>query len=148
MNHKRGFTVIESVIYVFIMSILMFIMISVFTFAYKNYIEILNKGLSLNYIEQYFLSLDNLITEGSIEAFDKDTQAFYIYRNNDLVEADAKRINKIKDKLIVTSFCGNTYQSTYNTLIEDVADFEVVLKGNIYYIVLNMKDGRKIIRSV
>ncbi|WP_244835343.1 hypothetical protein [Clostridium sp. BJN0001] len=148
MNRKNGFTVIETTVYVFITSLLMFIGISVFVFLYKNYLKVVNKVMLCNYIEQYFLSIDNMITEGSVKSLDKDSSAFFINRDTDLTEANGKRINKMHDKLIVTSCAGSRYLKTYNTLIEGIDNFEVILKGKVYYLIISMKDGRKIIRSV
>ncbi|GAA0075942.1 hypothetical protein UT300005_03200 [Clostridium sp. CTA-5] len=143
---KKGFTIIESMVYIFLTTLILLEGIKCITNFYKGYID--NKNISIAYDEMqtFYLNLDSVLKEDEKENIEVHNDYLLIYRN---VESDlkSKMITKEKNSLVVKYFEGEN-QKGKNTLLLNVRDFKVVKKENLIYTIIIDKDGKEFIRCL
>ncbi|SFC96408.1 competence type IV pilus minor pilin ComGF [Clostridium uliginosum] len=146
MRKEKGFTIIESIIYIFLTTIILFEGISMVSVIYKGYIE--NESISINYndMQSFYINLDSILKEEDIEDVEVGDGYLLISRNMDST-LKSKKIIKDKDCVVVKYLCGN-YEVGTNVLLLKVSDFKVVNKENLIYIIVTDKNGEDFIRCL
>lgn len=64
---KSGFTILESIIYIFLSTMIIAEGLNLFMPMYKTYLEIKNKSIRSNEYENFYINLNNIISEGAID---------------------------------------------------------------------------------
>jgi hypothetical protein len=147
-DHKKkyGFTIIESLVYIFLTTIILVEGISLYVSMYKSYME--NKAITIKYnnYQNFYINLDNIISEGNIEG---------ITANNDniIFSKDLKSENLIKEIKanegeIGVKYLRNGATETINTMLAGVDRFEVKTKGKLIYLIIYDEDGKEFIRCI
>lgn len=151
---KKGFTMIECMGYIFISSILAFVIMALTVDVYKYSIE-RNKIIKredeidraiLN-LKKIFSEIDNtnyIVKNNNIEII-KEIQSNENVDNNETIEVKSKRFEVISNNLYVKYYSYNKYTKewkykTSNMILDNVQDFKVYKKDKLIYIGLKVDD--------
>lgn len=143
---NRGFTIIESLVYIFLTTMILVEGINIFVYMYKSYME--NAALSIKYnnCQNFFTSLDNIISEGGLEEI--------IVNDNYIIFSKSKKSNlpdktiKAFDGEIVVKYTKGNVTQTINIMLENIDNIEVKKKGKLIYFEVRDKEGKEFIRCI
>ncbi|AOR23924.1 competence type IV pilus minor pilin ComGF [Clostridium taeniosporum] len=140
---KKGFTIIESIVYIFFVTIILFIGTNLIFDNYKFYIKSKETSKMYNKMQNFYINLDSILNKDTIREVEFDEKNLVLYRYKDTVLI-SKNIQNDKDAL------GAKYpeRKSPNILLKEVEDFKVIKKGNLIYIEILDKSGRKFIRCI
>ena len=148
INYKKklGFTIIESLVYIFLTTIILVEGISLYVLMYKSYIE--TKGINVKYnnYQNFYINFDNIISEGNIEKIAVNDNSI-IFSKDDKSENLNKIIKANQGKIMVKYIRYGTTE-TINTMLEDIDKFEVKTKGKLIYLIIYDKEGKEFIRCI
>lgn len=152
MKYKKGFSLIETLVYLVILTITMIISTSIFTNTLYVYKKAINKNLDINSINEGFLSISKISRE-------KDTELIRVYENNIIFyknigcnQKTLKVLKKSNNNLIIEHYIMNENNivisySSKNDIIAEVDDFKVIKKSNTIYILV-VKNQERYIRCI
>ena len=146
LKKKNGFTIIESLVYIFLTTIILVEGISLYVSMYKSYLETKALTIKYNNYQNFYINLDNIISEGNVEKI--------IVNNDNIVfskDDKSKKLNKIikaNEGKIVVKYLRNGATETINTMLEGVDRFEVKIKGKLIYLIIYDKEGKEFIRCI
>lgn len=145
-NKDRGFTLIETIIYVFLTTMILVEGISLFSLMYKSYLETRNISIKYNNLQNFYINLDKIASEGNIDEV--------IVNNNSILFSkvtNKDRLNKTikfnEGSIFIKYTKGDTTQ-TINTMLIDIDNLKVQEKGNLIYLIIQDKDGKEFIRCL
>lgn len=146
LKKKFAFTLIESLVYIFLTTIILVNGISLYVSMYKSYLE--TKALTIKYndYQNFYINLDNIISEGNIEKIIVNDNSI-IFSNDDKSENLNKTIKANEGKIFI-KYSRNGVTETINTMLSGVEKFEVKTKGKLIYFILYDKEGKKFIRCI
>ena len=145
-NKKRGFTIIESLVYIFLTTLILVQGINLFVLMYKSYIETAKLTIKYNNCQNFYINLDNIISEGGIDQIIVDDN--YILFSKDIKSNNLEKIIKSYEGKIVVKYVRANVTQTINTMLEDIDDFEIKKKGKLIYLIIHDKDGKEFIRCI
>lgn len=146
IKKKYGFTIIESLVYIFLTTIILVEGISLYVSMYKSYLETKALTIKYNNYQNFYINLDNIISEGNVEKI--------IVNNDNIIfskDDKSKKLNKIikaNEGKIVVKYLRNGATETINTMLEGVDRFEVKIKGKLIYLIIYDKEGKEFIRCI
>lgn len=143
---KYGFTIIESLAYIFLTTIILLEGISLYVSMYKSYMETKAVTVKYNDYQNFFINLDNIISEGNIEKIIVNDDNI-IFSKDD----ESEKLNKIikaSEGKIVIKYLKNGATQTINTMLEGVEKLEVKTKGKLAYLIIYDKQGKEFIRCI
>ena len=143
---KRGFTIIESLVYIFLTTIILVEGINLFVLMYKSYIETVNLTIKYNNCQNFYINLDNIICEGGLEKIVVDDK--YILFSKDIKSNNLEKIIKSYEGRIVVKYMKSNVTQTINTMLEDIDELEIKKKGKLIYLIIHDKDGKEFIRCI
>lgn len=143
---RLGFTIIESLVYIFLTTILLVEGINLFVLMYKSYIEAANLSIKYNDYQNFYVNLDDIISEGGLEQIVVDDN--YILFSKDTKSDNLDKLIKSNEGKIVVKYMKSNITQTINTMIEDIDRLEVKKKGNLIYLIIYNKDGKEFIRCI
>ncbi|MBW6410930.1 hypothetical protein [Clostridium weizhouense] len=146
IRKKKGFTIIESIVYIFLTTLVLLEGIRCMTNFYKGYIESKNISITYDKMQTFYLNLDSILKEDQKENIEVHDNYLLIYRDIES-ELKSKMIIKEKDSLVVKYFEGENPKGK-NTLLLNISDFKVIEKENLIYTVIVDKDGKEFIRCL
>lgn len=146
VRNKKGFTIIESIVYIFLTTLVLLEGIRCITNFYKGYIENKNISIAYNEMQTFYLNLDSILKEDEKENIEVHDNYLLIYRNVES-ELKSKMIIREKNSLVVKYFDGENPKGK-NTLLLNVSDFKVIEKENLIYTIIVNKDGKEFIRCL
>jgi len=146
LKKKRGFTIIESLIYIFLTTIILVEGINLFVLMYKSYIETLNLTIKYNNCQNFYINLDDIICEGGFDQIIVDDK--YILFSKDIKSNDLEKIIKSYEGKIVVKYMRANVTQTINTMLEDIDELEIKKKGKLIYLIIYDKDGKAFIRCI
>ncbi|WP_297422205.1 competence type IV pilus minor pilin ComGF [Clostridium sp.] len=141
---RRGFTIIESLVYIFLTTIILVEGISIFVSMYKSYIETAKLTVKYNNCQNFFINLDNIISEGGLEKIIVDN-SYVIFSKNEKSSIPDKKINCFEGNIVVKYTKFNITQ-TINVMLEDVDSIEVRKRGKLIYFSIIDKEGKEFIK--
>lgn len=152
MKYKRGFSLIETLVYLMILTITMTISTSVFTNTLYVYKKTINKNLEINSINEGFLSISKISREEKIVLIRVYENNIIFYKDIGYNQKLLKVLKKDKNNLIVEHYIMNennivTSYNSKNDIIAGINDFKAKKKGNTVYILV-IKNGEKYIRCI
>lgn len=145
-KRKKGFTIIESLVYIFLTTMILVEGINLFALMYKSYIEATNLTIQYNNCQNFYINLDNIISEGGLEEIIIDDN--YILFSKDIKSNNLDKIIKSNQGKIFVKYMRSNITETINTMLEDINSFEVKKKENLIYLIIHDKDGKEFIRCI
>lgn len=148
LNWKKrfGFTIIESLVYIFLTTIILVEGINIYVLMYKSYIEDREVTVKYNDLQNFYINLDNIISEGNLEQIIIDDKSV-IFSKDDKSNNLNKIIKSYEGKIVVKYMRGKVTE-TINTMLEGIDRFEVKEKGKLIYLIIYDKDGKEFIRCI
>jgi hypothetical protein len=143
---KNGFTIIESLAYIFLTTIILAEGINLYVSFFKSYIEDVNISIKYDKCQDFFIDLDNIISKGCFENVIVDNNSIKLLKDSRVQDSD-KIIKSYNGKIVVKYVNGNVTK-TINTIIEDIDNFEVKKKGKLIYLVVKDKEGKEFIKCI
>lgn len=140
---KSGFTIIESMTYIFFISTIFLVSSTLIFDNYKSYIECEEISQTYNKMQNFYINLDSIINKDIVRKIEFDKKTLTIYRDKDIVTI-GKNIKSNKNYL------GAKYDGRIspNILLKDIENFEVISKGKLIYIKIKDKSGKEFIRCI
>ena len=143
---KQGFTILESIIYIFLSTIILTEGINLFVSEYGTYVKIKQDSIRANEYENFYINLNNIISEGSLE--NVITGNDYIELDKDEYEENLKKTICVYDGKVVVIYSKDGSILTYNNMLYDVEKMKVIKKGNVIYINIYDRSGEEFICCV
>ena len=140
---KRGFTIIESLVYIFLTTIILVEGINLYVSMYKSYREVENLTIKYNNLQNFYISLDNIIPEIGLENIVVDDK--YILFSMDNKSGNSDILIKSYDGNIVAKY---TESGPIPTMIQDINYLEVKKKGKLIYLIIHDKEGKEFIKCI
>lgn len=148
LNLKKsfGFTIIESLVYIFLTTIILVEGINLYISMYKSYIEARELTIKYNDLQSFYINLDNIISEGNLEQIIIDDKS--IIFSKDDKSNNLNKIIKSNEGKIVVKYMRSNVTETINTMLKDIDRFEVKKKGKLIYLIIYDKEGKEFIRCI
>jgi len=143
---KRGFTIIESLVYIFLTTMILVEGINLFVLMYKSYIEATKLTIKYNDYQNFYINLDNIICEGGLESILVDDNYILFSKNSEFKNLE-KKIKSNEGKIVV-KYTRYGATESINTMLKDIDNLEVKKKGKIIYLIIHDKDGKEFIRCI
>lgn len=142
-KNKKGYTIIESMVYIFFTTIIFLVSANLIFDNYKLYIQYEEVSKIYNKMQSFYINLDSIINKDVIRKVEFDKKTLTVYRNNDIVSIG----KNIKSN---TNSLGAKYngRKSPNILLKNIESFEVIHKGNLIYIKIKDKNGSEFIRCI
>ena len=80
-RRKKAFTMIESIIYIFLSTIILGEGITMFISGYASYIEVKNKTIRLNEYRNFQVNLEDIVSEGAVDEIITGEDYVELYKN-------------------------------------------------------------------
>lgn len=145
-KRKNGFTIIESMVYIFLTTMVLVEGINLFALMYKSYIETTNLTIKYNNCQNFYINLDNIISEGELEEIIIDDS--YILFSKDIKSKNSDKIIKSNQGKIFVKYMNSNVTETIKTMLEDIDSFEVKKKERLIYLIIHDKDGKEFVRCI
>ncbi|MGN0143925.1 MAG: hypothetical protein ACI398_03010 [Clostridium sp.] len=148
MKYKKnhGFTILESIIYIFLSTIILAEGISLFVSEYDTYLKIKNDSIRANEYDNFYINLNNIISEGTLE--DVIVGNDYIELNKGKIEDNLKKTIRVYEGKLVVVYSKDGNILTYNNMLYNVEKIEVVKKENLIYMNIYDENGEEFICCV
>lgn len=146
IEKNRGFTIIESLVYIFLTTIILVEGISLYISVYKSYLETQSLTIKYNNYQDFYINLDNIIAEGNIEKIVANSDNIIFSKDN-----KAENINKIIkafDGKIVVKYTKYGSNETINYMLKDIDRLEVKTKKNLIYLIIYDEEGKEFIKCI
>lgn len=145
MNNKvSGFMMIESLIYICIVSILITCEMSLVKDMYKSYIELSRINVKYNNLQNFYLNLKNICTEPGLNNISiGGDDSLYFERKPG--EGITKRI-KSYDGCINVRYISSG--GNVNVMLRNIDNMKVDEKGNLIYITIKDDEGKEFVRCI
>lgn len=141
---KGGFTIIESLVYIFLTTIILAQGINLYVSLYKAYIDKVTISSKYNNYQNFFVNIDSIIDKGEYEKVIAQDNSILFFQKDNNGELD-KRINSYGGNVVVKYMNDS---NNINVMIEDIDCLEVKNKGKLIYIILHDKDGKEFIKCI
>lgn len=157
---NRGYTLLELIIVIAIIMSLSGISISLIVKSVHNYNDNVKRSLNLSDFDNAMLNFDSLCNSTLIVSIQANCQDYLKTLGDNIVinYIDNYEKGTVKKKIIyfsnqklrvkTISNEGSSSDSGYNILLNDVAEFKVISKGNLIYYEITTKWGGNRIRCI
>ena len=154
--HKKGFTLIECIIYMFIGTIIVSISLKILINTSISYKKLVNNLEDMNTVENTFINLERLFKDETIKKIIvSGDDKVEIYKRNeeryniDQIPYEKAEIIKLKNNLVINyyEFFTEYKLQAKNVLIENIDDFKILRKGKLRYLIIT-KGGREYARCI
>jgi prepilin-type N-terminal cleavage/methylation domain-containing protein len=134
---KRGYTLIEVVVALSLISILLSTVILVFSRLRIEFSHKIDENRESYYFNEALMFIEDELGKGGIAVNIEHNSIHIVYD-----ECDKKIIEQKDDELIVRY--GTTYSmnKSYNKIACGILEFQVNERGNLIYVKINSKKGR------
>ncbi|MDU1230302.1 MULTISPECIES: hypothetical protein [Clostridium] len=143
---KSGFTILESIIYIFLSTMIIAEGLNLFMPMYKTYLEIKNKSIRSNEYENFYINLNNIISEGAIDNIVIGNDYMTLCKSE--FGDNLKKTIRVHDKKIVVVYSRGDEILTYNNMLFNIEKIEINKKENLIYMKIYDENGDKYICSV
>ena len=143
---KRGFTIIESLVYIFLTTIILVEGLNLYVLMYKSYIDVTKLVIRYNNYQNFYINLDNVITEGNLEEIIIHDN--YILLSKNIEDPNLSKTIKSYEGEIVVKCIDKLGKSTINTMVKDIDILEVKKKGKLNYLIIHDIEGKEFIRCI
>lgn len=146
IKKKSGFTIIESLVYIFLTTIILSEGINLYVSMYKSYIDKENISIKYNNCQTFFISLDNIIAEGGFKEIIVDDNYILFSANNAENYVD-KKVKSYDGKIAVKYTMGDVTE-TIKFILKDIDDLEVKKKGKLIYLIVRDEEGKEFVKCI
>lgn len=146
LKKSKGFTLIETTIYIFLTTIILLEGISLFTLMYKYYLEARNISIKYNDLQNFYINLDKITSEGNIDEITVNNNSISFSKSTNKNKL-SKTIKSNEGDIFVKYTKGNT-TGTINTILIGIDNLSIQKKGNLIYLIIKDKDGKEFIRCL
>ncbi len=143
---KSGFTIIESLAYIFLTTMILSSGINLFISMYKAYLESIESSVKYNNYQNFFINLDDIVSEGGIKEITVNNNQIKFSKNDEFKNMD-KIIKSYEGKVFI-KYTKYDVTQTINTMLEDIDDLEIKEKGKLIYFIIRDKDGKEFIKCI
>lgn len=149
-NNKKGFTLIEMIIYLAVSLLIILILSDIFIVSYKSFNKNINKDSCLNSIENGIITIKDMSMDSRVIFKEKDNNTLLLYQKfKDFYWVQS--IYKKNNQLIVEyseRYDNGAYKiKAKQTIIKNINDFYVYKKENLLYIKI-IKEGEEYITCI
>lgn len=145
---KRGFTMIEAIVYIAIYTIISSIGIIILLNTRNIYYNTIDKKLASNSVNEAFITIDNIRKDSNEVLIDENSNTVSFKKKVNQTDFLLKILQVEKQSVIIkyyTASSGNSlFYDTKNEIISDIDSFNVLQKGKLIYIKVSKK-GREFI---
>ncbi len=143
---NSGFTIVESLVYIFLTTIILVEGINIYVSMYKSYIEARELTVKYNDLQNFYINLDNIISEGNLEQIIIDDKSIIFSKDNK--SNNLNKIIKANEGKIIVKYMRADVTETINTMLKDIDRFEVKKKEKLTYLIIYDKEGKEFIRCI
>lgn len=143
---EKGFTIIESLVYIFLTTMILAEGINLFVLMYKSYIDMTNLSIKYNNYQNFYINLDNIISEGGLEEIIVNDDHVLFSRN--IKSNNLDKMIKSNEGKIVAKYMRSNVTQTINVMLEDIENLEIKKKGSLIYLIIHDVDGKEFIRCI
>lgn len=139
---KKGFTLIEVIIYISLLIVVLDCAFSIFIYFYKDYKNNIKLNSHRAHIDEIWIFLEGKIKEANTyaEVYNDSMRLKKYDKNLSLTNSSYEVIRLNGDKLIIEYYRGNTFQAS-NLIANNIEKFQVYRKDNLILIALTSKKG-------
>ena len=140
---KRGVTIIESLVYILLTTMILVEGINLFALMYKSYVDAAKLTIEYNNYQNFYINLDNIIPDIGLENIVVDDKYILFLMDNKSGKSD----------IMIKSYNGDivakyTESGPKPTMIQNINYLEVKKKGKLIYLIIHDKNGREFIRCI
>lgn len=149
-NNKKGFTLIEMIIYLAVSLLIILILSNIFIVSYKSFNKNINKDSWINSIENGIITIRDMSMDSRVIFKEKDNNTLLLYQKfKDFYWVQS--IYKKNNQLIVEyseRYGNGAYKiKAKQTIIKNINNFYVYKKENLLYIKI-VKEGEEYITCI
>jgi len=137
---------IESLVYIFLTTMILVEGLNLYVLMYKHYIDITKLIIMYNNYQNFYINLDNIISEGNLEEIIIDNNYVLLSKNKE--DPNLSKTIKSYEGEIVVKCIDKLGKSTINTMIKGIENLEVKKKGKLNYLIIHDSDGKEFIRCI
>lgn len=145
---KRGFTIVEAIVYIAIYTIISSLGIIILLNTRNIYYNTIDKRLASNSVNEAFITIDNVRKDSTEVSIDENNNTVSFKKKVNQTDFLLKILQVEKQSVIIkyyTASSGNSlFYDTKNEIISDIDSFNVLQKGKLIYIKVS-KRGREFI---
>ena len=145
-SKRRGYMLLESIIYIFMTSIVFLTFLTFYVDFYKGYIEIRNGSIFANNLSNFYINLDTMIKDENVENVYNSDNRLYIIKNTDKGELISV-INEYNNRIVVKYLRDNKVLTTAS-MLSDIEEMKIVEKDNLIYICIKENSYKEYIRCI
>lgn len=139
---KKGFTLIELIIYLALLIVILDCTFSVFLYFYKEHKNSIKLNSHSAHIDEIWIFLEGKIKEANTyaEVYNDSIRLKKYDKNLSLTNSSYEIIRLNGDKLIIEYYRGNTFQAS-NLIANNIEKFQAYRKDNLILMTLTSKKG-------
>lgn len=149
-NKKKGFTLIELIIYLAVSLTIVLILSDIFIVFYKSFNRNINKDRNINSIENGLVAIKDMVMDSRVIFKESDKNSLLIYQKfKDFywVQSIYKKDNNLIVEYSEQYFNNVSIRKGRQTIIKNINNFYVYEKGNLLYVKI-IKEGEEYIVSL
>lgn len=149
-NKKKGFTLIELIIYLAVSLTIIFILSDIFIAFYKSFNRNINKDRNINSIENGLVAIKDMVMDSRVIFKESNKNSLLIYQKfKDFywVQSIYKKDNNLIVEYSEQYFNNVSIRKGRQTVIKNINNFYVYEKGNLLYVKI-IKEGEEYIVSL
>jgi len=143
---KRGFTIIESLVYIFLTTMILVEGLNLYILIYKYYIDITKQMIKYNNYQSFYINLDNVLSEGNLEEIIVGNNSLLLSKN--IEDPNSSKTIKSNDGELVVKCIDKLGKNTINIMLKDIDNLEVKRKGKLIYLIIHDKEGKEFIKCI
>ena len=147
---RKAFTLLETIAYLSISLILVFIEMSIFIGMNSNFYSTLSEAKELNRVSMTLANLNKIIALNSKSEKIKEEDKLLLKEVIDENTSYIREIYKDKDKLVIdykANYSSSVEKLGRNVILQDVEDFKVIEKERVIYLQIKYK-GQEYIECI
>ena len=147
MKYKRkGYMLLESIIYIFIASIVFMELLTFYVDFYNGYIEIRNRNIFENNLSNFYINLDEMIKDDNIKEIYASDNRLYIIKDTEKGQLTSI-INEYDNKVVI-KYLRNNKVLTRSTMLDFIKEMKIIRKENLIYISIKENSDKEYIRCI
>lgn len=146
-NNKKGFTLIEMIIYLAVSLLIILILSDIFIISYKSFNKNIKKDRYINSIENGIIAIKDMSMDSRVIFKEKNNNSLVLYQKfKDFycVQSIYKKNNQLIVEYSERYDNGNYEIKAEETIIKNIDNFYVYKKENLLYIKI-IKEGKEYI---
>lgn len=146
---KKGFTLLELVISLSIVSVLTMIIIKMFFCEVKNYKNFIRQDRSENYSKEALRFIETQVEDVTNKDIKIEGKKLTIKKKNGDINIIEKKPNSNKKYKIIINYYKNINSTwTPDIIVENIEDFIIYRNKNIIYVTIEIENGVKFERCM